>query len=458
MSRLVSQISKLIPPSIQQRLQQRGEAGKIADNSAWLLTEQLLRMGLAFTVGLLVTRYLGPERYGTLSYAVSFAAIIAVLAKLGLDALLVRDLVGVNADTPAVLSSALGLKLLAGLLTTLLTIGLGLAFIADHEVQAIIAISAIGTTLMAFEVATFWFQAQQQARPMALLRIAVLIVLTAVKVGLLLSGAPLFAFAWLMLAETALPVVTLYSALMIMRPELRRWRWRGDLALTYLREGWPVLISNAMVMLYLRVDQVMIGFLSSSTEVGYYAAAVRFSEIWGVIPTSIAWAAFPALVRARAQSEALFAQRVQALYDGMVLGALVVALSMTVIAVPLINLLLGPTFAPAAPILMIHVWSSIFVFLELVRGKVLITWRLTGAYSLSTVLGVGVNVALNLLLIPSYGGIGAAIATLVAYGMVTLGASLVIPALRPEGRRIMVALLIPYRLVRRALHLASKDD
>lgn len=458
MSRLVSQIAKLIPSSLQQRLLPTGEMGKIADNSVWLLTEQLLRMGLAFTVGLLVTRYLGPDRYGTLSYAISFAAIIQVVAKLGLDAPLVRDLVKADANTVAVLSTALGLKLLAGLLTTLLTIGLGLTLIPDQEAQAIVAISALGTTLMAFEVATFWFQAQQHARAMTLIRITILLLLTAVKVGLLINRAPLYAFAWLMMAETSLPIIALYVALMVMRPDLRRYRWHADLARAYLREGWPVLISNAMVVLYLRVDQVMIGLLSSSTQVGYYAAAVRFSEIWGVVPTSIAWAAFPALVRARTHSEALFAQRVQRLYDGMVLGALVVALVMTAAAVPLIHMLLGPAFAPAAPILMVHVWSSIFVFLELVRGKVLITWRLTGAYSLSTVLGVAVNIALNVLLIPLYGGMGAAIATLVAYGMVTLGASLIIPALRPEGRRIMLALLAPYRLARQALHHASKDD
>ncbi|MFV9504780.1 MAG: flippase [Oscillochloridaceae bacterium umkhey_bin13] len=447
----------LVAQRLQQRLRSQSEFGKIARNSFWLVIEKALRMALAVTVSLLVARYLGPDRFGLLSYALSFVMIIAVLARLGLDAILVRDLVKQTDATPSILGTGFGLKLSAGMLAALLTIGLALYVFDDQLGLSLVFIIALGTILSAFDVATFWFQAEQRSQTMALLRMGVMIVVTALKLVCVLIEAPLIAFAWLLMADLALPPIVLTVALLFMRPELRRWSWQPERAWAYLREGWPLLLSNAMVLIYLRIDQVMLGLLATTRDVGYYAAAVRFSEIWGLLPVAIAWAAFPALVRAREQSDALLFQRTQQLYDFMVLSAFAVIGLMGVLGGPIIEVLLGSEFAPAAPILMVHIWSSIFVFVELVRAKVLITQHLARAYSLSTIIGVLTNVLLNLWLIPLYAGLGAAIATLVSYAMVTLGASLIIPALRPEGWRILLALFAPVRWIGRKLGKITKE-
>ena len=59
------------------------ELQKIIINMNWLFLDTAIRMGVAFFVGVLVVRYLGPEQYGVLSYAIAIIAFFSVFAKLG---------------------------------------------------------------------------------------------------------------------------------------------------------------------------------------------------------------------------------------------------------------------------------------------------------------------------------------------------------------------------------------
>jgi O-antigen/teichoic acid export membrane protein len=184
--------------------------------------------------------------------------------------------------------------------------------------------------------------------------------------------------------------------------------------------------------------------------VGIYSAAVRISEVWYFIPMIIVASVFPAILEAKKRSEAQYYQRLQHLYDLMVWLAVGVALPMTFLSTPIVTLLFGEAFAASGPVLAIHIWAAVFVFLGVSSGK----WFLAENRQLlsfqRTVLGAIANVVLNLWLIPVYGVVGAALATVMSYAIAAFFADL----MQKETRKMFlmkVSALNPVSIYQRNL-------
>jgi O-antigen/teichoic acid export membrane protein len=226
---------------------------------------------------------------------------------------------------------------------------------------------------------------------------------------------------------------------------LFKWKIDGNLGKKMLKDAWPLILSGMMITIYLKIDQVMLGNLSSIQETGNYAAAVRFSEIFYFLPTIICASVFPAILRAKQISQSFYYNRLQQLYDMMAWLSLIIALTMTLMAVPLLNQLLGQEYASAGQILTWHIWASPFVFLGVARSQWLIAENYARFSFLTTSLGAIVNIGLNFLLIPTYGGQGAAVATIISYLVAShLSCFLYSPMYR-TGWMLTKALFIPLR-------------
>jgi polysaccharide transporter, PST family len=177
------------------------------------------------------------------------------------------------------------------------------------------------------------------------------------------------------------------------------------------------MFSGIAVTIYMKIDQVMLGQMASDHDVGIYAAAVRISELWYFIPLAIVSSVFPSIIRARELDQQLYTRKMLRLFSLMSAIALTIAVPLTFLASPLVTFAFGEPYAAAGPVLSVHIWASLFVFLGLASS----TWYIAeGLIRLSfyrTTLGATVNVLLNLVLIPRYQSMGAAIATVVAYGL-----------------------------------------
>ena len=171
------------------------------------------------------------------------------------------------------------------------------------------------------------------------------------------------------------------------------------------------------VMVYMKIDQIMLGQMSGDEAVGIYSAAVRISEVWYFIPLVIVASVFPAILEAKKRNEAHYYARLQQLYDLMVLLSISVALPMSFLATPIVKLLFGEAYAPAGSVLAIHIWASVFVFLGVASSKWFLAENRQVLSLQRTVLGALANILLNAWLIPLYGTVGAAIATVVSYAI-----------------------------------------
>jgi O-antigen/teichoic acid export membrane protein len=195
---------------------------------------------------------------------------------------------------------------------------------------------------------------------------------------------------------------------------LTSWQFQKEVAVQLLKDSWPLILSGLVISIYMRIDQVMIKEMLDSDAVGQYSAAVRLSEVWYFIPMAIASSLFPAIINAKKQSEALYYERLQKLYDMMAWMAIAIALPMTFLSDWIIHLLYGEAYADAGKVLMIHIWAGVFVFLGVASSKWFVTENLQKYSFYRTLAGAVINIALNYILIPIYSIYGAAFATLIS--------------------------------------------
>ncbi len=237
------------------------------------------------------------------------------------------------------------------------------------------------------------------------------------------AGASLTSFAWLFVATGAAMSVAAYALYCRCRPKYERLTFDGQLARMLLRDSWPMGIAGIAIMVYVKIDQVMLGQMTSQQETGLYAAAASLSEVWYFIPMAIATTVFPLIIGTETGEAGARDRRLQRLYDAMVAISLVIAGVTTILGGPLITALYGAPYARAANMLVVHIWSLPFVALGTARARFLVANNMTTLAMVSALLGGVANIALNVCLIPRYGGLGAAWASLVSYAFAGYGSS-----------------------------------
>jgi O-antigen/teichoic acid export membrane protein len=419
---------------------------KIIRNIGWLSAERLIRMALSFVVGVYVIRYLGPEQFGKLSYSTSFVFLFLAITKLGLDEIVVRNLVKQEDTSAKILGTAFVLKLI-GCVLAFFIVSAGIIISTDdwlvRWMTIIIAFSMIFTC---FDILDLWFQSQVISKSIAIVRSIQFAISSLAKLGFIWFHIPLISFAYLFVADTIIRAIGMtWVYLKDQQHLVGRWQLDKSVAVNLLLNSWPLILSGAMVTINMNIDQVMLGNMSTSEELGNYAAAVKFSEVWYFIPTVICSSVFPAIVQAKQQSRVEYYAKMQRLYDFMSFLSLSIALAVAFTSKNVLTNLLGAEYSSAGTILILHIWSGIFIFFGVARGNWLVIEDMTRLSLITQLMGAVTNVVLNLFLIKQYGAIGAAIATLISYAVSSYLSCMIFPAMRQTGWMLTKALLIPFR-------------
>ena len=376
-------------------------------NTSWLM--------LGF-IGIWVARYLGPKEFGVLNYATSFVALFSVIRKLGLDGIVVRELVKAPEKANEILGSAFGLKLL-GFFALLIILSSAL-YLSDESLytKSIIFVIALSTMMQSFNVLDFYFQSQVKSKFVAFANLFSLVISSISQMVLVFCRAKLIFFAGVILLYSftlALGLIYFYQSKK--NGSIKLWQFKFNIMKSLLRDSWPLILSGLVISIYMSIDQVMINHMLGVEEVGQFAAAVRISTVWYFVPVIISSSLFPAIINAKKVSEELYYIRLQRLYDLMVWMGIAIALPMTFLSDWVVNLLYGEQYSQAGGVLMIHIWAGVFVALGVASSRWLLTENLQMLSFWRTFNGVVINIMLNFILIPKYGIQGAAIATSLSY-------------------------------------------
>jgi O-antigen/teichoic acid export membrane protein len=445
---------RYLPSFLRTRITSHPSSITILSNIGWLFSDTLLRMIVGLLVGIWIARYLGPDRYGLLNYAIAFVSLFSAVASMGLQDIVVRDIVRNPTSSPETMGTSFLLRLVGGLIAFMLILA-SISFLQPKDALTVGVVAIIGFTLIfqASDVIKYWFESQVQSKYNVWVQNGALLIFAAVKVMLILLEAELLAFVWAMFAEALIVAIGLFAIYLWKGGKLSAWSPGYTRAKSLLRDSWPLILSAIAITVYMRIDQIMIGQMLGNKAVGIYTAAVRISELWYFIPVAIVASVFPSILEAKKKNEAIYIQRLQRLFDLMVLLSLAVALPMTFLSDWIVLLLFGPDYIGAGAVLAIHVWAALFVFLGVANSRWFIAENRQILSLQRTLLGALANVGLNLLMIPKFGIIGAAYATVLSYAIAVLFTDV----LQKETRPLFVMKIKSLNILRLAEHALGKN-
>ncbi len=373
-------------------------------------------MGVGLFVGVWIARYLGPEQYGLLNFSIAFTGLFGAIATLGLQGIVVRDIVRDPENAKLTLGTTAILQLIGGLISFLLILGAA-AYLRSDDVTArsIIAILSAMMLFKASEITVYWFESQVQSKYTVWVQNSVFLIFAFIKVALIVQHASLSAFAWAIFAEAAVVALALVAVMGFKGPSLFTLKASIVRAKRLFKDSWPLILSGIAVTVYMKIDQIMLGQIMGDQAVGVYSAAARISEVWYFIPMAIVASVFPVILQARKYGAEMYEKRMQILYNSMTFISISVAIPASFFSESLIKTTYGDAYSEAAAILTIHIWGGIFVSLGFASGRWLIAEGYQKMSLQRTLLGAAANVILNAILIPVFGLHGAAWATVISY-------------------------------------------
>ena len=434
-------------PSIFRRFPDRLSASKrkVLANVGWAMLGKGVRILAEIFVGILVARYLGPEQYGTMSYVVSFVSLFSILATFGLDNIEIRELARGRVAKEVLIGTAFRLKLVFAILTVAIIGGIVLALEPDRFTQAMIMVYATSVVVNSVGVIRNYFTSIVLNEYVVKTEIFRTIVGMAIKVALLLLHAPL---AWFVVAVTFESFLVASGYLYAYAAKVGRvseWRYDRQVAGDLLRHSFPLLLSGAAVLIYQRIDQVMIRNMIDEASVGYFSIAGKFTELILFLPIVMSQTVAPLLVRARERDEEVYRRKRQQFVDVVVWTALLLAVLASLGAPWLVRWTYGRQYLAAVPVLQIMAFKAVGTALTASSGQLVIIEHLQKWAAVRNLIGCAVCVGMNFLLIPRFGIVGSAWATIFTVAFTGCLANAFIPPYHPIMKIQIKSLLFGWR-------------
>ena len=425
------------------------QARTVAKNSVVPMVLNLANRAIYFAYAMLYVRLLGPEGTGQYAWVVAVYGIFEILSRYGLGTLLNREVAADKNQSSRYLTNVLALRTLlwaASLLLMGLTVG-GFWFnndIGRAELQAIAVFALVMLLSNWSDAFSNLFNAFEKMEYPSGLGIAMALLQAALGALALLLGWGIVGLAWMALLVN---LVQLLWLIWIVRATLFKpeWKWDWPLQRAMVATSGPLMINHLLATIFWRMDIWILRPLAGAASAGLYSAALKYVDGLNIVPSTFTLAVFPLMSRlARQKGEALLRSYVLSVRLLLVVS-LPIAVTITAFAYPLISILGGARFVAAAYevqqlpafacsivsallgpsvcngfsvrggsalALQVIIWSIPVGFVNSVTQYVLIAANQQRYLTKAFVLGVLFNLAGNLLLIPVYGFIGAAVVTI----------------------------------------------
>jgi PST family polysaccharide transporter len=315
------------------------------------------------------------------------------------------------------MGSALALRVGGSFLALLVSV-MSVKLIEPHDPMALLLVGIVATGLVfqAFDTIDSYFQSQVQSKLTVWAKNAAFLLIAGLRIFLIQIKAPVWTFAVAGVAELALGAIGLIIAYSMVGGNLLKWRTSLRKSADLLIQGWPLILSGMTIMIYMRIDTVMLKVMQGDAAAGLYAAATKISEVWYFIPSAIVTSVSPAIMRSKSNPE-LYYKRLRTLFSTMILTSVTIGSCIALASHWIVEHLYSGAYTKAGPVLAVHIWASVFVFLGVAQSPWDVSENLLKLSLYRTTAGAVANVTINLFLIPRYSAMGAAIATVVSYAI-----------------------------------------
>ncbi len=397
---------------IKNKINLKGNREKIFKNVFWAVLGKVVNILSGLFVGILVARYLGPEQYGLMSYVISYVTLFSIFSTFGFDNIEIRELAKNKHPKEEILGTALYLRLFFAFCTLLLITLTVIFFEADRFTLWMILIYSLSLVFNAFTVIRNYFTSIVNNEFVVKSEILRTVIGALIKIVLLFLKAPL---EWFIITSTFDFLIIAWGYLYSYRKKagkIKQWKFNKDIALYQIKESFPLLLSGTAILLYQKIDQVMIRNIIDNETVGQYAVGAKLAEFIIFIPMIIAQTITPLLVQAREKDLKLYEIKRTQFFDIIIWSTILFSLLLSISAKPLITILYGSEYIDAIPVLQIMAWKAVFAAMFASSGQIIIVENIQKYAVIRNLYGCLFNVLLNLLLIPIIGISGAAIVSI----------------------------------------------
>tara|TARA_B100001750_G_C15433879_1_gene559803 strand:- start:60 stop:1289 length:1230 start_codon:yes stop_codon:yes gene_type:complete len=366
-------------------------------------------------ISIWVARYLGPAQFGLFSYAVSFVGLFTAISTLGLDTIVVRELVKNQSKRDILLGTAFRLKLF-GAFGVIIVLGIAVNFTNnDLSTNLLIFIIASATIFHSFNVVDYYFQSKVLSKYVVYANFISVFLSTILKIILILNKAPLISFAWVILFDSIILSLGLLYFYLYNNLSFRTWKVEKSLAISLLKDSWPLILTGIAVMLQGRIDQVMIKEMINNNEVGQYSVAMKIIEVFDIFSIIIIGSIAPAVTNAKKINEELYYNRLYSIYKLMMIIFIFSASFIVLFGENLILHLYGNEYALAASLFPLFAIRTLFTNYGVARTVFINNNNLFKVSMIFVICSSIINILLNYLLIPIYQSHGALFATIITF-------------------------------------------
>jgi O-antigen/teichoic acid export membrane protein len=380
------------------------------------MADRLIRLLLSLFVSILVARYLGPEQFGFWNYLLSFTMFFITFVGLGIDSILTRELINHPEKELSIMSTSFAMKLVGGLVGFLLNI-LIFTIYKEQSPENILMMSLMASLLIfkSSEIADLFFKAKLEAKYSVIGRNSAFVIIAILKIYFVFNQFDLIYFVLTNSLEMLIGGIFVMSFYFKKGNKLSIKSIDKNLIHSLLKDGLPMALSSLMVMLYLRIDQVMLTDMKGNLENGIYSTGVRMIDIVYFIPVALADSFFPGIVFSKKHEGQKYEKNIIGFYSIMTYLSIGIGIVTFIIAKPMMSLFFGAAYEGSGEVLQVFGLSVYSFFLTVATGRYLIAENYKIIILVRSFLGLGLNIALNLLWIPEYGFMGAAYASFVSY-------------------------------------------
>jgi len=388
---------------------------KYVKNLLWLLFDYSLRLVGGYFIAIWLARELGPKYYGIYNYAIANASILAAIAVAGLQGVAIKFLVENKEEHHTYMGTIFWIRIMAAFISYVFLF----AYLFFNEptlsTKAILSLFiGLKVFFTPLSVVELYFESIVKSKFKVISRNIAYAIRSVLIVLFIVLEWPFLALGFIVLIEELLGVFWLLFYYKKDKKSVLKWQFNLGFAKAMMHEAWPMVISSAGAILYMKIDQVMVVELLSEKEGGYYSAAVKISELFSFIPGLIVGTFFPAIIESKMKNEIDYKSKMRKLILLMLTIAGILGLGIYLFAYEFVFYSFGEDYISSVSIIRIHIWTLLLTFTAAVLSRWLIVEKLTRFSILRHSIGVVINIVLNFLLIPKFGGEGAAYASIVS--------------------------------------------
>ncbi len=411
---------------------------KIVRNASWIIGARIAQAILSFFVSSLTARFLGPANYGLIGYAQSIVTFVVPIMQLGLNAVLVQEIIKNPQDEGKILGTSLVMSFISAVVC-----GLGvLSFVAfvnagEKETFIVCALYSLVLLCQSAEIIQYWFQAKYLSKYTSLLILAAYTVVSIYKIILLVFQKSVYWFS----VSYAIDYLLIAVGMHIIYRKLggHPFSFSRKYAVDLLSKGKYYIVSGLMVAVFGQIDRIMLKLMIGDSETGFYSAAVVCAGLASFFFSAIIDSMRPAAVESKESSQKEYEKVITQLYSIVIYCAFAYSLFATLFAEPIISILYGNAYSPSIQILRVIVWYTTFSYFGGAKDVWILTEGKQRYLLLLNASGALLNVLLNYFLIPVWGAVGAAAASLVTQIFANIIMCIIIPDLRPNAILLLKA-------------------